>query len=375
MALLSDASAPSLTLTARFRRSPRLAALGALLFIATLGIFYGNEVRAVDAHRAFDTGAASVLHVVPERLDGENEGRVVHVSGLVSTDETLRDEVFGVSARALRLERHVEMYVWDETKRSENGRVEVDYTKRWSAKVVDSAAFKDAEGHRNPSLFPYEERSIAALAAHLGAFSLPNEGLRQLNGFEPWVPTTEMLASAPAEIRSKARVYAGAVFLGLNPDTPQVGDVRITFQIVKPTVASVVAAQKAQALAPATLSSDRELFLVQAGETDEKSMLGKTRAEASPWFTYVRISCAVALAFGLWLLLYVFSLTRDLGRLQRVRVSFQRLWVCGFLALALGSASASLAWFAYQIWVGAAIAGGSLVSWGIAMLFLRTRKR
>jgi Transmembrane protein 43 len=334
MAALSDASAPSLTLAARFRRSPRLAVAGSVLAIVALATVYWNEERAVRAHRAFDEGAAHVLHVLPERVDGANEGRVVHLSGTVSTEETLRDEAFGVSAKALRLDRHVEMYLWDESKRVDNGKTEYEYTKRWSPKVIESAAFKETDGHRNPNLFPFEERTVLAEAAHLGAFSIPKEGLHPFSAFEPLAPTADMFAAAPTDTRAKTRLAGSSFFLGQSAETPQVGDVRITFQIV----------------------------------------LGRAPAEASPMFSYLRGGAAGALSVGLWLLLLVFTRSRDARGLQRVRTSVRRLGLCICFALAGSLSTASLAWFAYRVWVGAGIAAAGFAAWGLAMLLLRTRR-
>jgi hypothetical protein len=367
-------SSPSLTLRARLARAPRLAAIGVVLVLGMLGLLYWNEDRAVGAHRAFDEGAASVVHVLPDRVDTANEGKVVHLTGQIITEEVLRDDVLGASAKALRLERHVEMYLWDETSRSDNGKTEYTYTKRWSPRPIDSGGFKEADAHKNPSLFPYPEQSLFAQAPRLGAFSLPKEALSSLTTFEALPVTPEMLASAPADARAKLKPSNGALFMGQNPDAPQVGDLRISFQVVRPAVASVIGRQQGQAIAAAQLSADRQLLLVSAGEVDERTMFGRAPAEASPWFLYLRVLGAALLSIGVLLLFQVLSVQRDLGKMHGVRVFLQRLLCATFLGVALGAVAACLPWFGYRVWVGTGIAAGALVSWALAMVFLRVRK-
>ncbi len=371
MAEKNSGTTPSLF--ARLKRTPKLSALGFFLVLGAFPLLYGNEQRAVAVHRAFDEGAASVVHVMSDKVDAANEGKVVHLTGTVTTDETLRDELFGVSAKALRLERHVEMYQWDEANRVVDGKTEFTYTKRWSPTVIDAGKFHEPADHKNPSLFPYEERFVTAQAARVGAFSLPKEGLEKLNAFEPLVPTAEMLAGAPADARAKLKIAPGALFMGASPDAPQVGDLRITFQIVKPAQASVVGMQAAQAVTPAVLSTDRTLLLVAPGEVDEKTMFGKAPAEPSPLFLYFRIGGAVAMAIGLFILFGVFALERERSRMGTVKLLGQRGIASVFFAVALGGAVVSAPWFEYRTWAGVGVVAAAIVAWALGMLVLRKK--
>jgi hypothetical protein len=82
---------------------------GAILALLSIGGLALNEGRAVKTHRALKEGAGAVKSVsaTPNPL---NEGALVHLSGDVKAIGEPKDEVFGISAPALRIERAVEMY-------------------------------------------------------------------------------------------------------------------------------------------------------------------------------------------------------------------------------------------------------------------------
>jgi hypothetical protein len=51
-------------------------------------------------------------------VDPANEGKLVHLTAKAVTDETLADDMFGVSANAIKLRRNVEMYQWKEKQKN-----------------------------------------------------------------------------------------------------------------------------------------------------------------------------------------------------------------------------------------------------------------
>src|SRR5580693_6549847 len=90
--------------------------LGLVLFAISFPLLWWNEGRAVQTARSLEEGASSVVSVTS--LDPSNEGKLVHYTGDAVTTETLADPELGVSAVALRLQRNVEMYQWQEKSES-----------------------------------------------------------------------------------------------------------------------------------------------------------------------------------------------------------------------------------------------------------------
>lgn len=92
---------------------------GFILFIIAFPLLFWNEGRAVKTYKSLKEGSGAVISVLADQVDPNNEGKLVHLSGRASTEETLTDPVFGVSENALRLRRKVEMYQWQEHSESE----------------------------------------------------------------------------------------------------------------------------------------------------------------------------------------------------------------------------------------------------------------
>ena len=127
--------------------------VGLLIAVIALVVLFFNEGRAVKRHKALKEGAREVISVAAGSVDPANEGRLVHLSGLATTQETLSDPEFGISVRAIHLDRSVEMYQWLEsssstTEKKVGGSTETTvtytYTRGWSDRLVDSSQFEAA---------------------------------------------------------------------------------------------------------------------------------------------------------------------------------------------------------------------------------------
>src|SRR5512135_619445 len=93
--------------------------IGVILFIASFVILFWNEGRAVHTAQSLSTGEKAVISISSDTVDHANEGKLVHVGGLATTDQTVKDPRFDVSAQALRLRRNVQMFQWKEDSRTE----------------------------------------------------------------------------------------------------------------------------------------------------------------------------------------------------------------------------------------------------------------
>src|ERR1043166_9414872 len=93
--------------------------IGIVLVIGSvIGLFW-NEGRAVQTARSLAEGRGLVVDADASRVDPQNEGKLVHLSGDLKTTAPLRDPDFPVSATAARLVRVVSMYQWKEETKTE----------------------------------------------------------------------------------------------------------------------------------------------------------------------------------------------------------------------------------------------------------------
>lgn len=209
----------------RLKGSLKSIVLGIVLFIVAFPVLWWNEGRAVQTAKSLAEGAAAVVSIPADKVDPANENKLVHTTGMATTDETLKDSEFGISQNAIKLIRRAEMYQWQEdehteTKRqtggSEKTTTTYTYDTDWSESVIDSSDFKKPDGHKNPTSMPCGSTTQTAQRVTLGAFELSASQVDRLNQAEPLLMTDELLQQVPAAIRRQLQIRAGAFYRPVN---------------------------------------------------------------------------------------------------------------------------------------------------------------
>jgi hypothetical protein len=202
----------------------------------------------------------------------------VHLTGTATTEETLTDLVFSVSSQSIKLLRTVAMYQWKQESQSTEkkklgGGTETTttytYSKTWSEDIISSGNFKQSQEHENPGQMPYRSNQLVAGTVTAGAFTLSPSLVRKIN-----VYTTVALGpdyTPPEPLAGKSTVTSDTIYIGNDPDIPQVGDIRVSFTEVKPLTISLVANQ---------VDNTFEAFHAQAGGTIELLVSGVQSADA-----------------------------------------------------------------------------------------------
>jgi Transmembrane protein 43 len=279
----------------RIGQSIKSVLVGLVMFVVAFPLLFWNESRAVQTTRSLKEGSGAVVSVQADKVDPANEGRLVHVSGPVTAEGTLTDEQYGVSAEALKLVRHVEMYQWTEDEKSEEkkklgGGTETvttyDYKKEWSDKAVDSSSFSHPEGHENPGALPVESETLTADPITLGAFTLSPELAEKLGGEVDLPVSQEQAAQIPEGQSEGVQVENGRFYLGENPSSPQIGDARISFQVVNPGPRSLIAAQVGETFEPYATKAGDAILLLEEGTKSAVAMF-KTAQDANMMMTWI----------------------------------------------------------------------------------------
>ncbi|MBV9964654.1 MAG: hypothetical protein JO008_03060, partial [Alphaproteobacteria bacterium] len=157
------------------------ALIGMLLVIGSVVLLWWNEGRAVDAIRALDQGARQVVEANATAVDPANNGKLVHLSGMMTARTPAKDAEFGIGGNdLLRLRRNVEMFQWTEQKtththnffsESETTETTYSYRKEWSDRPVDSSHFRESGGHRNP-VMPVHSATFDSPDVQLGPYRI-----------------------------------------------------------------------------------------------------------------------------------------------------------------------------------------------------------
>lgn len=262
--------------------------VGIVLVAGSAGLLFWNEGRAAKTAAALNEGAGLVRTVANNTVATGNEGKLIHVSGDTSAAEEVKDPDIGFSQKGLKLARKVEMYQWKEKKESKTreklggGQETVTtyrYSKDWSDKKVDSGNFRHQRGHQNPAFPSTTSRQFSVTGAKLGSFKLSQSVIGRLgSGERVDVPDT-LKDAAIAKFGPKARVEGGTIYVGTNPGSPSVGDVRVTYTLLPLQAVSVVGKQTSGGFSPFTASNGRQILLATTGTKDAAAMFQTAQDE------------------------------------------------------------------------------------------------
>ncbi len=356
--------------------------VGLLLFIAAFPVLFLNEGRAVNTARGLEEGAGAVVSVVPDTIDKAMDKKLVHFTGDATTVEELNDASFNVTINAVALRRSAEMYQWEEKKKSETkdklgGGQETtttySYQKNWSKNVIKSTEFNNPNGHTNPTTMPFGDKITRASLVTVGAYKLPPTLISKMDDFQPLAITNAMYKAMPDDILAKSKLNDQFLYIGDNPQSPQIGDTRISFQIVKPGPVSVVARQVGNTLEPYTTKAKTQLEFLYNGTHSAESMFS-SEISANTTLTWILRGLGVFLMFfGIMLILKPFSVLASvipfLGRI----LAFGTTFIAGAISIPLSLTTIAIGWIVYRPLLGILLL---IVAIGIAVgttLLLKAR--
>jgi hypothetical protein len=278
---------------------------GFILIAASIIGLWWNEGRAVTAARALAQGERTVVEASPDAVDPSLAGKLVHVTGPLSTATPVRDSQFGVGGRdVVRLQRKVEMYQWKETKStkthkeiggSEETETTYSYSKVWSDRPLDSSRYRRPDGHGNPAM-SLTSRTVSSNNARLGAYRVDPAVLAQMDNFAPYATAD---ATPPAGFRRDGDTF----YRGNDRGTPAIGDMRVNFTAVTAQTMSVVAAAAGNSLAPFRSDNGYTIKLAVPGVASAIQMLKEQEQSERTLTWIIRAVGFVAMAIGFMLIL------------------------------------------------------------------------
>ena len=331
---------------------------GIILIVIGVSLLFWNEGRAVKTYNTLKEGQGLVIDVSADEVDTVNEGKLVHLAADATTEETLADGDFGISANAIRLHRDVEMYQWKENKETETRKklgggeetvTTYTYSKEWSSRLNDSSSFQQSEGHENPSEFPYDSMTWDAETVPVGAFFLSPDLISQLSNFTD-LPVREVPEGASWPENAKAS--KGGIYLGENPAQAQVGDVRIKFSVVEQGPVSVVAAQNGDTFADYQTKAGGTIAMIVPGDVPAQQMF-EDAISTNTFVTWlIRLGGFILIWIGFGLLFAPLSVLADVVPLFGDLVGAATGLIAFLLALAVALTVIALAWLFFRPLLG-----------------------
>ena len=342
---------------------------GIVLIPISIILLFWNENRAVTTAKGLKEGAAAVVSIEATSVVPANNKKLVHLSDQVTSgDEVLKDPLFGVSAKGIRLSRSVEMYQWQEEKSSETrkklgGGTETattySYKQVWSDKLISSGNFNPEHrlDHQNPTARLADPLTLVGGNVRLGAFKLPSGVIAKMQGDAVLAATDEDLAKVAPDLRAKLTLAAGTFYAGADPANPALGDQRVSFKVLAPAVWSVIASQIADTLEPFQPKDGPAIERVESGTVSAEVMFKHAASENAMLTWGLRLGGFVLMALGLGLIVSPLSVFADvipfLGDVVGAGVGFAAM----LLAFVGSITVIAVAWFAVRPLLTVALAG------------------
>ncbi len=295
--------------------------VGILMVFGGIGLLFWGEGRAVKRAKVLSEGSAAVITVAASGPSSGNEGSLVHFTGRTDAFEPISDPVFGVQSDTLKLHRRVEMFQWVEEKESKKkkntgGSTETvttyRYKKKWSSKLIDSDHFEEPSGHQNPSSMAYSNQTFAAEPIVIGDWMLGARFVAKLNKTEDLRVGEAELDRASEEVRRRATVADGGFYLGDDPSSPAIGDLRVRFDTVARAEVSVVGQQRGQSLKPYSAKEGGDIALLSYGAKTSEEMFDAAKAGNATLTWVLRMIGFVIIMVGFSTILRPFAVAADL---------------------------------------------------------------
>ncbi|WMJ73698.1 TMEM43 family protein [Cytophagaceae bacterium ABcell3] len=342
---------------------------GIVCVVGSVYLLWWNEGRAVKTAKTLEEGAGAVVSIDNDNVNPDHEGALVHLTGKANTEEILEDNLFDVSVNGIKLRRNVEMYQWVEKRDSKSEKklggseettTTYSYEKSWASSPVNSNNFKKTEGHENPSEFKYKATSRTASNVELGAFKLSSGLVDQINAFK-----TLELESVDTTKVPNAKLSENVIFIGDDISNPQVGDMKVSFQVVSPSDVSLIARQVSNSFEPYKAKAGGNVFMLSMGNVSAESMFDSAKSTNTTTTWLLRFVGLFIMYAGFGMVLKPISVIGDvvpfIGNILAVGIGI----ISGLASFSISFVTISLAWIYYRPVLGITL----LVVGGAAAFF------
>jgi len=344
----------------------------ALVGLSCFGLFW-NEGRAVQTAKSLAEGAGLVASIGSAQVDPANEGKLVHVTGDIKAGIRPNDAEFGVAVDGLRLLRRVEMFQWQEDKKTETRKTlggseetvtTYSYEQAWSTTPINSREFKVPDGHTNPAM-RYSGATFNGGEVTLGAFRPGDQVTRMLPDSQDVRVDAAMAEALRARVGGPVQAVDGRFYLGNNPSQPRIGDIRIGYRLVPAGPVSVVGRQSGSDITDYQTTAGDALLMVKPGTISAADMFKNAQRENVFWTWVIRFVGAFVMYLGFFLILNPLVVIADVVPVVGNVLGAGASLVSFMLTAVLAPIVIAIAWLWYRplisiavLVVGAALAFG-----------------
>lgn len=331
---------------------------GVVFFIGSFFLLVWNEKNSVETYNSLQEGQKVVITIPNDKVNPENNGKLVHLSGFATTDETLIDPIFNISAKALKLKRKVEMYQWQEEKKSEKHKnvggsetttYTYSYNKEWSTSPIESSKFKETTNHENPTTWKYSREQWQANEVKINDFILSKTQVSDLDDFQLLAVNTTTL---PEDLKQDVKSQDSGYYIGSNPASPQIGDMKISYSIIVPQDVTIIAKQVNKTFEPFHAHAGGDINMIDTGIHSAQYMFEKAFERNNLMTWGIRLGGVLLMWLGLVLIFQLVSVVADVLPFLGSIVGFGIGLISAIIAVGLSFITIALAWIGFHPIVG-----------------------
>eukprot|EP01004_Peranema_trichophorum_P005041 NODE_3920_length_1261_cov_119.335677_g3439_i0.p1 GENE.NODE_3920_length_1261_cov_119.335677_g3439_i0~~NODE_3920_length_1261_cov_119.335677_g3439_i0.p1 ORF type:complete len:397 (+),score=51.28 NODE_3920_length_1261_cov_119.335677_g3439_i0:55-1191(+) len=347
------------------------ACFGFVLVVIAFPLLWYNEGSSVSVYKTLQ----EILQedcplILDDQTNPSLNGHLVLVHGSLK-EVTLTDPDFSVTTQGIYLNRNVEMYQWKEhshteTRKTTGGgeekRTYYTYSTEWSSSLISSSGFRQSD-HRNPHSMPYSSHSWESNPTMLGTFRLPND----LKSKAQAEYQTLSLTSPSPQTRltlSGNKYYSGS------PASPNVGDVRISYQVSRGGDATVLAVLQGDTFSPYVAKATKRNFETLYRQHLSKEYIIEQEVASNTFWTWVcRLGGFILMWIGMLMIAGPLPMLLDfvpfLGGLINSIISVGVFIISFFIAGFLSFTTIGVAWLFYHPFFAFCVLGGAAIFIGL----------
>lgn len=375
---------------------------GILLIVAATVLLWWNEGRTVRTGDAI-AEAQMVTEPIPsiDKIDSAFEGKMVYATGRAVTKDELTDPVFGVKVNAIKLRRKVEYYQWVEHRRSEKRQklgggeetvTTYTYSREWVNHPVDSQSFKQMMGHENKTRIQTEAVDWLAPNVTFGAYRFPEFLSRSIGGEKPldisltdtqraelqkafFAPNASLDASQVVGQQGASMIHTqtNTIYVGREPGSPSIGDVRVTFFETPAAEVSILAKVNGDTFVPFRASNGNTFSRLSMGVQDMNSMFDAAKSSNATMAWILRGLGVVLCIAGFGMIFAPLKVLADVIPLLGSIVGAGTGLVAGLLGSAWSLVIIAIAWIRFRPVLGFCLLGAALTL--VILLFIKGRMK
>lgn len=316
-----------------------------ILVLVWIVLLAWNEKRTIKMKKALVEWQSLVVNVEADEVLEENDWKLVHMIGDMTSDELLNDEDFALSwVSAIKLIRVVEMYQREEEAITETdsstdeSKTTYEYKKVRSDSLIDSSGFVK-ENHDNPVIMPFDQEVFLVNEAKVWAFTLSQNLLGKVNFTEEYGLSDEIADALSGSYEVAPKHINDMLYFGFGSWTasaPKVWDIKVSFRFIEPQKISLIAQQEDDSFVTFVSSNGTTLEMLDQGSHSSEEMFTQAIKNNRMMMRGLRLLGILLIYFWFYSILYPIKVLADIIPLVGNIVWVWFSIISGFLALWIG---------------------------------------